>query len=134
MIKQLRWLGSREASKAAQQSADGIEPPRPLSDMSRQEMADWAREDPERARRFIRQQEQLVRERQRESRPAAVVSALNRSFLLVIAGTAAYMMIRGYGLFSPRLTWRETLAVFVAFLIVWLVVWALIAAWRRRRD
>jgi hypothetical protein len=32
------------------------------------------------------------------------------------------------------LTWRETLAVFVAFLIVWLVVWALIAAWRRRRD
>jgi hypothetical protein len=30
-----------------------------------------------------------------------MVSALNRSFLLVVAGTAVYMFIRGYGLLSP---------------------------------
>jgi hypothetical protein len=45
-------------------------------------------------------------------------------------GTAAYMLIRGFGLFE-RLTWGQTLAVFVVFLVVWLVFWALIAAWRR---
>jgi len=101
--------------------------------MTKQEMADWAREDPERARRFIRQQERLIRERQRHSRPPAAVSALNRSFLLVVMGTAAYMLIRGFGLFE-RLTWGQTLAVFVVFLVVWLVFWALIAAWRRYSD
>jgi hypothetical protein len=134
MVKRLRCLGSRNASKRAQAGADRVGPPRPLSEMTMQEMSHWAREDPERTRQFIRQQERLIRERRRESRPPAVVSALNRSFLLVVLGTAVYMQIRGYGLFSPRLTWGETLVVFVAFLIVWALVWALIAAWRRRFD
>jgi hypothetical protein len=35
-----------------------------------------------------------------------MVSALNRSFLLAVVGAAVYMFIRGYGLLSPRLTWR----------------------------
>jgi hypothetical protein len=134
MVRRLRWLGSPDASHRAQADEDSVEqPPRPLSEMTKQEMADWAREDPERARRFIRQQERLIRERKRQSRPPAAVSALNRSFLLVVMGTAAYMLIRGFGLFE-RLTWGQTLAVFVVFLVVWLVFWALIAAWRRYSD
>jgi hypothetical protein len=62
------------------------------------------------ARHAVRQPssrgERLIRERQRKSRLPAMVSALNRSFLLAVAGTAVYMFIRGYGLLSPRLTWR----------------------------
>ena len=134
MVKRPRWLGSPDASQRAQVDADGAEqPPRPLQEMTKQEMADWAREDPERTRRFIRQQERLIRQRQRQSRPPAAVSALNRSFLLVVVGTTAYMLIRGFGLFE-RLTWGQTLAVLVVFLVGWPVFWALIAAWRRRSD
>ncbi len=133
MVKR-RWRASPDRSRPLQADADRVEPPpRPLSEMTEQEMADWARQDPERARRFIRQQERLIRQRRRRSRPSAVVSALNRSFLLVVLGTSGYMLIRGFGLFE-RLTWGQTLAVGVIFLVVWLVFWVSIAAWRRRVD
>jgi hypothetical protein len=137
MIRRLRWRDSPHAPQRATRSAAGSErveqPPRPLSEMTKQEMAAWAREDPERARRFIRQQERLIRERPRRSRPAPAVSALNRAFVLVVIGAIGYMAVRDFG-WRQRMTWAETALALIALVVVWLVLWALIAAWRRRSN
>lgn len=59
MVKRPRWLGSlepppRPAGKQA--DPDWVEqPPRPVSEMTGQELADWAQGDPEKLRRLLRQ-------------------------------------------------------------------------------
>jgi hypothetical protein len=133
MAKDPGWPGSSD-TPGGQAEPEAVEqPPRPLSEMTKQEIADWAHADPERARRFLRQQERLIRQRKRNLRRPAPASAFTGAFLLVSAGTVIYAMAIGYG-FLQRFSGRLTVSIAVVLLMVWLVLWGLIAAWRRRSD
>jgi hypothetical protein len=128
-----RWPGSSDGS-AGEADPEAVEPPpKPLAEMTRQEIADWAHADPDRARRFLRQQEQLIRQRKRLLRSPSPVSAFTGAFLLVSLGTFIYAMASGYG-FLQHFSGRLTVSIVVTLLVVWLVLWGLIAAWRRRSD
>ncbi len=59
MVTRPRWLGPPDTSRGGPSgAATGLdpddEPPRPISGMTGQELADWARGDPEKLRRLIR--------------------------------------------------------------------------------
>jgi hypothetical protein len=128
-----RWLGSSDGP-GGEADPDAVEPPpKPLVEMTRQEIADWAHADPDRARRFLRQQDRLVRQRKRLRRSPAPVSAFTGAFLLVSLGAFIYAIAAGYGFFE-HFSLRLTVSVFVILLVVWLVLWGLIAARRRRSD
>jgi hypothetical protein len=59
MVTRPAWLGpsdasARQAGTATEPGPARDEPPRPISEMSPQELADWARGDPEKLRRLMR--------------------------------------------------------------------------------
>jgi hypothetical protein len=58
MVTRPPWLGPSKASDrqadTATEPGPAHEPPRPVSEMSPQELADWARGDPEKLRRLMR--------------------------------------------------------------------------------
>ena len=106
--------------------------PRPISEMSSRELADWARDDPDKLRRLLRR-EKRRRAAETPRRPAAL-SALYLAIPLGTIGTGGYaLLVRGESLFH-KLTLRENLTVAGVVFVVWLVSWPLIAALRRRSD
>lgn len=106
--------------------------PRPISEMSSRELADWARDDPDKLRRLLRR-EKRRRVAETPRRPAAL-SALYLAIPLGTIGTGGYaLLVRGESLFH-KLTLRENLTVAGVVFVVWLVSWPLIAALRRRSD
>ena len=112
----------------------GVEhPPRPLEEMTREEMAAWASEDPDRARRYLRYMERQVRQRKRELRKPAIVSSFTGAFLLVSLGSGIYATTHGYALLEP-LSGRYLIATGAVLLVVWAVLWVLIASRRRHVD
>jgi hypothetical protein len=59
MVTRPPWLGpsdasARQADNATERGPARCEPPRPISEMSPQELADWARGDPEKLRQLMR--------------------------------------------------------------------------------
>jgi hypothetical protein len=62
MVTRPRWLGPPDMRGDRASAATGLgsddEPPRPISEMTGQELADWARGDPEKLRRLIRRRRQ----------------------------------------------------------------------------
>ncbi len=58
MVTRPRWLAPPDAAPRRADTATGLgpadEPPRPISEMTPQELADWAAGDPEKLRRLMR--------------------------------------------------------------------------------
>lgn len=114
--------------------AAGVEhPPRPLEEMTREEMAAWTSEDPDRARRYVQHMDRHVRRRKRELRKPAIVSSLSGALLLVSLGSGIYATTHGHA-FLQALPGPYLIATGAALLVVWAVLWVLIASWRRHVD
>jgi Flp pilus assembly protein TadB len=99
------------------------EPPRPISEMTDKELAEWARGDPEKLRRLMRRYER--------PRRSAAASAFTPAFILGTLGTSLYnVVIQGDDLLHD-LSLREGLTLVGVVVVLWLVFWGLIVLRRR---
>jgi hypothetical protein len=107
--------------------------PRPLDEMTTEEIRAWAREDPARAKRLLKWMKPGSTDRPPglQHRPPPVVSAFNAAFPLGSLAAFVYFIAQGQP-FLKHLTARQYL-IYGAFIVIpWLLFWILIAARRRR--